>query len=169
LNERSYFRLDQTIVDSSIAEKQRSIRQWNEVYSLIPRFQLYEGIKELISELVLNNFKIAIVTTSPGLYADKVLKQFQIEYNTKVCYHDAKRRKPHADQYIKAMENLGLTPSNTFALGDRVIDVQAAHNAKIKSAACYWGSMERELLRNSNPTYNFETVINAIDFFRNQY
>ncbi|MFM1828982.1 MAG: hypothetical protein RL624_1223 [Bacteroidota bacterium] len=161
------FDLDQTIVDSSIAEKQRSNRQWNDVYSLIPRFQLYEGIQELITELRLNNFKIAIVTTSPGIYTDKVLKYFDIYNDAKVCYHDVSRRKPFADQYLKAMEVLKLNPKHTFSLGDRAIDIQAAHNANIFSCACYWGSLEKDLLKLSNSQYNFETVRDAIDFFRN--
>ena len=163
------FDLDQTIVDSSIAEKQRSARNWNEVYSLIPSFKMYEGIRELITELSLNNFKIAIVTSSPGLYADKVLRYFQIEYDVKVCFHDVSRRKPYADQYLKAMQSLGLKPSSTFTLGDRAIDIQAAHSAKIISCACYWGTLEKELLRNSSPNYNFETVLEAISFFRSIY
>ena len=163
------FDLDQTIVDSSIAEKQRSVRNWNEVYSLIPSFKMYEGIRELITELSLNNFKIAIVTSSPGIYADKVLKHFHIEYDVKVCFHDVYRRKPFADQYLKAMQSLGLNPVSTYTLGDRAIDIQAAHNAKIISCACYWGTNEEYLLRNSSSTYNFNTVLEAINFFRSIY
>jgi HAD superfamily hydrolase (TIGR01549 family) len=161
------FDLDQTIIDSSIAEKERSNRQWSEVYSLIPYFKLYEGIRELMSELVLNDFKIAIVTSSPGVYTDKVLEHFKISYNTKVCYHDVLRRKPYADQYLKAINILGLLPSDTFALGDRSIDIEAAHNARIQSCACYWGALDKDILRNSKPTYNFETVSDAIIFFKN--
>jgi HAD superfamily hydrolase (TIGR01662 family) len=163
------FDLDQTIIDSSIAEKQRSKHQWSEVYTLLPHFKLYDGMRELMSELRHNNYKIAIVTTSPGIYAERVLDHFGIEYNSKVCFHDVSRRKPYEDQYLKAMELLKLTPSKTFALGDRAIDVQAAHNAKIKSCACYWGSNEKENLRKSIPTHNFEAVIDAINFFRHQH
>mgnify|MGYP001456981473 FL=1 len=37
------FDLDQTLVDSNIAKSYRSARNWNTVYSLIPKFVLYEA------------------------------------------------------------------------------------------------------------------------------
>lgn len=159
--------LDQTLIDSSVAEIYRGRREWSTVYSLIPKFQIYEGIYDLLSGLKASKIKIAVVTTSHSIYADKVLRYFNISYNCKVCYHDCKLKKPHPDQYLAAMEGLALKKTECIALGDRDIDIQAAHNAHILSGACYWGSSDPISLRNSSPSFNFMTVVDAISFFGN--
>jgi HAD superfamily hydrolase (TIGR01549 family) len=159
------FDLDQTIVDSSISEAFRNSRNWNKVFDLIPHFILYNGIREFIQELKLSQFKIAIVTTSPSNYAERVLEHFDISYDSKVCYHDVSKRKPYPDQYLKAIKELGLSLANTYTLGDRSIDIQAAHSANIISCACYWGTKERELLDQSKPNLKFNSVNEARAYF----
>lgn len=159
------FDLDQTIVDSSTSEIYRNSRQWSKVYDLIPQFTLFNGIKELISELKSKRYKIAIVTTSPSIYTERVLNHFDISYNMKVCYHDVAKRKPFPDQYNKVIEELQLTSALTYTLGDRSIDIEAAHRANIISCACYWGTNEKDLLDKSLPNHKFETVKDAREFF----
>lgn len=93
------------------------------------------------------------------------MQHIQIEYEVKVCFHDVSRRKPFAHKYLKAMQSFGLKPASTYILGDRTIDIQAAHSAKMISGACNCGTNEIDLLRNSRSNYNFETVTDAFDFF----
>jgi HAD superfamily hydrolase (TIGR01662 family) len=161
------FDLDQTLVDSSISESYRNNRNWKKVFDLIPQFKIYNGIREFIDELQVKGYKIAIVTTSPSKYAEIVLNEFNIQYQFKVCYHDVLRRKPFPDQYLRVIQQLDLTLVNTYAFGDRYIDIQAAHSANIISCACFWGTNESDLLDKSNPTLKFNSVFEARDYFRN--
>jgi HAD superfamily hydrolase (TIGR01509 family) len=162
------FDLDQTIIDSSISEYYRNNRKWSKVYELIPNFTVYNEINEILIDLRVRDFKIAIVTTSPSTYTDKVLNHFNIECDFRVCYHDAARIKPYPDQYNKVVENLQLHRDKTYTLGDRAIDIQAAHNANIISCACYWGTKEKNLLDNSQPNHKFLSVAQAREFFHNK-
>ncbi len=41
------FDLDQTLVDSSIAEQYRNQGEWKSVFSMISQFELYEGIDDV--------------------------------------------------------------------------------------------------------------------------
>ena len=160
------FDLDQTIVDSSIAESLRNSRNWSRVYELIPSFSIYGGIIELMNELRIKQYKIAVVTTSPSVYTERVLNKFNIDCDLRVCYHDVSKRKPYPDQYLKVIQSLNLEPSKTYTLGDRAIDIQAAHSANIISCACYWGTKEKALLDESNPNHKFGTVTQAREFFK---
>jgi HAD superfamily hydrolase (TIGR01509 family) len=162
--------LDQTILDTSIAEQHRANRNWAEVYKLIPSFKVYSGIHELLSQIREMNVKIAIVTTSPSIYTEKITKYFNIPYDVKVCYHDVPRRKPFPDQMLLAIKQLKLNPSRTLSLGDRAIDIKASKDAGIKSCACFWGTKERDLLQNSEYDICFSTVEDAknymLEYFR---
>ncbi len=160
------FDLDQTLIDSSIAQLNRNSGNWKQVYDLIPKFKLYDGIQELIEQLKEQNYIIGIVTTSPSNYADKVLNHFNICYDTKVCYHDVKRIKPFPDQFNIVIEKMNLNRNLTYSLGDRFIDILAAKRANIISCACYWGTQERELLNNSNPSLKFYSVVDALNYFK---
>jgi phosphoglycolate phosphatase-like HAD superfamily hydrolase len=66
---------------------------------------------------------------------------------------------------LKVISSLQLNLSQTYALGDRAIDIQAAHSARIKSCACYWGTNEEMRLDESNPHFKFRTVSEAMEFF----
>lgn len=157
------FDLDQTLVDSNIAEEERQKRNWNEVYSMIPFFRLYDGFNEVFKFIKENEIKVCIVTNSPKIYAEKVLKQFQIPYNCIIAYHDVKKRKPDPEPMIKAIELLKVNVSNVISFGDRVIDIQSSNNANITSIACYWGSLEKEKLNKSGYSKMIKRPIDIID------
>ena len=82
------FDLDQTLVDSSIAEAERKCRNWRGVYELIPKFKIYDGIFETIEFIKNQNIQICILTSSPSVYCEKcstssncpMTKKFVIRY-----------------------------------------------------------------------------------------
>lgn len=133
------FDLDQTIVDSSVAERYRRQREWLKVFSLIPQFKLYEGIDDVFEILHEKNEKICVVTSSPEHYCKAVLKQFGILVDNTVCYHDTKLHKPHPQPIIKAAELLGDSPQNIVSIGDADNDVKAANAAGVVSCLALWG------------------------------
>ena len=66
------FDLDQTLVDSSIAEAYRG-KNWAKVNELIPQFVFYDGFKQVLDFIKLNDIKIAIVSTAVSNYVYRVL------------------------------------------------------------------------------------------------
>ena len=146
------FDLDLTLVDSTVAEEARSRRDWQLVYSLIPRFVLYPGIEEVFHFIRSNRQRVAvsIVSTAPSSYVNRVANHFSIPVDTIIGYHDAPR-KPSPAGMLLAMQRMGTFPQDTVNFGDRAIDIQASKAAGIKSIACLWGSKEAFLLRQSSP------------------
>lgn len=163
------FDLDQTLVDSSPAEQYRAIRNWSMIYSKIPSFVLYEGVRELLQKLSSKSIPISIVTSSPSTYCSKVLTHFGLAYNFIVCYHDTQNRKPHPDPINLAVHKMGISPSNCFSLGDKSIDIVASNSAGVVSCACLWGSDEKEVVMASNPELIFKTVNECSDFFNSHF
>lgn len=150
------FDLDQTIVDSSIAEGYRKKREWNIVYSLIPRFRLYKGIDEVFKLLHERGEKICVVTSSPQTYCEAVLRQFNLRADFLVCYHDTKLHKPDPDPILKAIKLLGEKPEDIVSIGDAEKDVIASNAAGVISCMVLWGGQADKV--NVTADYVFETV-----------
>lgn len=150
--------LDQTLIDSQIAESQRRARDWQSVYKLIPRLLPYPEIMELLSDLNIAGIPICIVTSSPKPYCDRVIAQWNWSINATVCYHDTQKRKPHPDPILLGLEKLSVGVSDAIAIGDAAKDTQAARSAGVFSIGAGWGALERNQLLQSNPDLLCETV-----------
>lgn len=156
------FDLDQTLVDSRISGVLRKSRDWQSVYSLIPKFKLYDGFLDVFKYIRENNIQVAIVTTSPGVYAQKVLNQFNIPYHHLVDYFKAKPIKPHPAPMLMAAELLKIHPSDIISFGDRKIDIESSNAAGIQSVACTWDSDEISEMVGVKPTYTINKPIDII-------
>lgn len=146
------FDLDQTLVDSKIAEPYRG-RNWRKANELIPSFTLYNEMQSVFNFIKENGIKVAIVSTSVSYYVNQVLLYFSIPYNTIIAFHDVSCIKPNPEGFIKACTNLKLKPEDVISFGDRVIDIQASKSAKVESTACLWGTDEKEELLKSKPDF----------------
>lgn len=156
------FDLDLTLIDSSNSEQARSKRDWPLVYSLIPSYSLYPGITEAFDYIKKKNIKVAIVSTAPRAYIERVVNYFSIPCDCIVGYHDAKPIKPHPAPMFKALCELKTIPQNVISFGDRRIDIISSNSANIKSVACLWGTKEKELLVNSFPWQIIESPLDII-------
>ena len=160
------FDLDMTLVDSSIAESARKQRNWQYVYSLIPNFTLYSGINDVFDFIRGNQIKVAIVSTSPRPYVERVCRYFNMPVNVILGYHDCGRIKPAPDGMIKALSAIGASADPTISFGDRAIDIQASNAADIPSVACLWGTKERYALMNAFPSATISSPIQMIDYLK---
>lgn len=141
------FDMDLTLVDTTNLEADRHKRDWQTVYSKIPTCTLYEGLSAVFEVIRKYGIQVAIVSTAPKPYVEKLVAHFNIPCNHIVGYHDAKPIKPHPAGMLKAMELLGCQAKDCISFGDRVIDIQASNAAGIESVACFWGTKEtRELV-----------------------
>lgn len=150
--------LDQTLIDSQLAETQRRARNWQSVYQLVPRLLPYPGIMELLADLKKASVPICIVTSSPSSYCNRVISQWDWSINATVCYHDTHNKKPHPDPILLGLERLGVKANSAIAIGDAAKDTQAARDAGVFSIGAVWGSLEKDQLLQSKPNILCETV-----------
>lgn len=152
------FDLDQTIIDSQIAIDIRGSRLWPDVYKMIPKFTVYEGMIDLIDELNNLNIPLCIVTSSPSSYCDRVLNHHKIKINNRVCFHDTSRRKPHPDPILKGISMLNVPKDTIISIGDDPKDIIASKAAGVYSIAATWGSPSVNDLTGANA----EAICNSV-------
>jgi phosphoglycolate phosphatase-like HAD superfamily hydrolase len=161
------FDLDQTIVNTSAAEELRKQRNWQKVYSLIPSFILYNGFYEVFNVIKSHAIRCCIVTTSPSVYAKKVVSHFNIPIEFIVDYFTTTQKKPHPDPMIKALELLKLAKHEVISFGDRAIDIKSSNAAGIRSVACTWGTCEMDELLQSRPSFIISNPTDIIPLILN--
>ena len=131
------FDLDLTLVDSSILFELRERRLWSEVYKNIPKTKVYEGVHEMIDELI-PSYKLGIVTSSPRTYAERLTSFHGIEIPVLTAYHDTQKHKPHANPILDGISKLGLKPNEVISIGDEEKDIIASNNAGATSVLASW-------------------------------
>jgi HAD superfamily hydrolase (TIGR01509 family) len=158
--------LDQTIVDSMCAANLRDSRRidWQEVYKLIPKFTVYDGIARLIADLRDRGVGICIVTSSPRPYCERVLRHSEIEVAHTVCYHDVPRgqSKPHPAPIVLGLQRLGITPLEGIAVGDHPKDIIAAKAAGTMAVGATWGCADRQSIIDAQP----DAICDSVDELR---
>ncbi len=107
------FDLDMTLVDTSCFEELRNQRLWSQIYSNTKNTKIYDGISELVSELV-KYYKVGIVTSSPRTYAERIIDYYSLNIPVLSAYHDTKNHKPHPEPIIKGCQVLQLNANEVF-------------------------------------------------------
>jgi HAD superfamily hydrolase (TIGR01662 family) len=152
------FDLDQTLVDSHHIEHLRRSRQWSIVYQKIPTISMYDGINEILSITRNRGINLAIVSSSPSSYVQRVVRHFGWSFDVIVCYHDTTQHKPHPAPFIEVVNRLKITAKDCWAVGDEPKDIIAAKAAGMYAVAALWGSLSKESLKKTKPNAIFETV-----------
>lgn len=163
------FDLDQTLIDSAIAEQHRRPGQWHRAYQLIPQLRPYEGIAGLLEELQARHIPTCIVTSSPETYCSRVVNHWGWNFDAMVCYHHTTRRKPFPDPIFLALERLGVEPEQAVSIGDDAKDVTASNRAGVFSIAVLWGCQQRQALLDAQPDLVCETISELRDFLMDRF
>lgn len=136
------FDLDLTLVDSTCLEGLRKVRNWQEVYANIHKCVLYEGLQGVFERIRKSGTQVAIVSTAPRPYLEKMIAHFGIPCHHVVGFHDAKPIKPDPAPMLKALQLLKVRPEDVVSFGDRSIDITSSKRAGIFAVGCRWGSRE---------------------------
>ena len=111
--------------------------------------ELYPGIAESLNELSSQNVSMAICTSKRQDMAEKILNLFEIQGHFQfVSGGDVGIQKW---QQIESLLNEGAIGHNAVMIGDRDIDLTAAHKNGIRSAGVLWGYGSREELEDQTP------------------
>ena len=76
---------------------------------------------------------MGVATSNSELVAEKVLESGGIRdyFSAVVGRRSELRMKPHPDQILKCLEEMGVDPSRGLVVGDSVKDVQSAKSANV--------------------------------------
>ena len=141
-------------------EAEKAIAKYREYYATQGIFENfpYPGIENLLKELRKNNIKLAVATSKPTYYAEKILARFKLD-----CYFELVAgsemdgtRSDKAEIITYVLENLGTHKSvgvGVVMIGDRKHDIIGAKACRIDSIGARWGYATGDELEKAGCTY----------------
>ena len=133
-------------------EAQKALLYYREYFSVTGLYENepYEGIADALGRLKSDGFKLALATSKPEEFAEKILVRFGLrEYFDIVggATMDEKRStKADVIGYVLGM--LGADPADAVMVGDRMHDVEGAKKFGIPTVGVLWGYGSREEFEN---------------------
>lgn len=117
--------------------------------------ELYDGMKELLSELKQNGVSLSVASSKPQNALDKVVDHLGIrEYFDRVIGADPSVKHDDKAELVVAAR----TRENAVMIGDSRFDIEAAKKAGIKSIAAGYGFTAKEKLLALGPDYYADSV-----------
>jgi phosphoglycolate phosphatase len=102
---------------------------------------LFDGARELLSELRERGYRVAVATGKARRGLDRVLEQSGLapSFDATRCA-DETFSKPHPGMLLELMAELTSSPERTLMIGDTTHDLQMARNAGTASLAMTYGA-----------------------------
>lgn len=140
-----------------------AIKKYRERYSDTGIFEneLYEGIRDLLEELVEHGRVVLMATSKPENYARRISDFFDItQYFTQICGSEMDgKRQDKAEVIEYALSNQGVTDySSVIMVGDRKHDIIGAQKNKIDSIGVLYGYGGVHELKEAGANYIVESV-----------
>ncbi len=136
--------LDQTLIETSALAELRRQRKWSQIYQSFHLTTLPAGTHHFLQVVQkYASLSLGIVTTSPRPYAEQLLAYHHCQVPVVVAYHDVSRQKPFPDPLLMAAEKLGISPRNSFYVGDTPDDITAAIRASAIPIGLSWNNSLR--------------------------
>lgn len=129
---------------------------YNEAYAKDPLYKTkpYDGIMELLDNLIKNDVKIAVLSNKQHDVAVDVVRlffgdRFDIAYGQREGF----KLKPDPTSAVEIAEMLKAKISDTFFIGDTNVDIQTGKNAGMKTIGVLWGFRDEEELSSAGADY----------------
>ncbi len=126
-----------------------AVKKYRERFSEIgwAENRLYEGIGAVLSDLKKAGKRLIVATSKPEEYAVKILEHFELaEYFDLICGAPMNAPKGHGkvDVILDALRRAGIANlEETVMVGDRLHDIEGAHQAKLKAVGVLYGYGDR--------------------------
>lgn len=144
------------------------VRKYRERYREkgIYESKVYDGLKELIFSLKERNIKVGIASSKPENLIYSVADYLEITnlFDAIVgVKSDNSKHSTKAGLITQAMTDLGATDKNkVLMVGDRLFDIDGAHEAGIKCCGALWGYGDEEEFRAHNADFIAEIPENIL-------
>ena len=115
---------------------------------------VFDGIYNVLDTFVKKNIIIIVITNKPHRFAvDSVNFHFEGYKIDVIGAGNQFERKPDPTSSIHILKKHNTNPNEAIFVGDSIVDIQTAKNAKITSVGVLWGLGTRSQLESQNPTH----------------
>lgn len=138
------------------AEIAALIAKYRECYAEVgyAENQVYPGVPEALQQLSMAGIALAVCTSKRRDFAEKILAMFGLLHHFRfVSGGDVGIEKW---QQIESLRASGEVSTNSVMVGDRAVDLAAAHRNGLSSAGVLWGYGSREELAAHAPLHLFD-------------
>ncbi|SFD96267.1 pyrophosphatase PpaX [Lentibacillus persicus] len=120
----------------------------------------FPNVSSTLKELLNRNIQLGVVTTKMRGTVEMGLQTTGLNnyFDTIVTLDDVTYAKPHPEPVVKAMTSLGASPETTLMVGDNSHDIEAGHNAGVKTAGVAWSLKGKETLLTYKPSYMLDDM-----------
>jgi phosphoglycolate phosphatase len=125
----------------------------------------YDGIYDLLDELKRLDFKIGILSNKPHEFTIAYAKNLFSKYDMKEVHgqksHIAKKPDPIAA--IQIAQSFDVPCEEVYFVGDTMVDMQTAVNAKMIGIGVLWGFRDEEELMSNGATFVVKHPLDILD------
>ncbi len=122
--------------------------------------EVYPGVKEMLIHLERVGFELALATSKPTEYADRILRHFGLREHFRVVIGSEfdGRRTNKAEVIDYVLRRAQISADQAIMVGDRRHDVIGAQKCKVDCIGVTYGYGGREELKEAGATYVVDTV-----------
>lgn len=145
--------------DNAPQFQEEALKIFKDVYKNDTIFQtvLYDGMKELITELNKRGMKLAIASNKPYkqlLTLTDYLFGKESPFDPVIGPECVPNGKPEPDMFLACAAAWKIDPANVVVVGDTPLDMEAGRRAGMKRIAVRWGYGSNDDLDNAKPDFN---------------
>ncbi|OYY76929.1 MAG: HAD family hydrolase [Sphingomonas sp. 28-62-20] len=126
------------------------------------RIDLFDGVTDMINELVASGVRIAVVTSNAEHNARAILgPDIVAKIDMFECGASLFGKAP---RFKRVLRKLGVAHADAISIGDETRDLTAARKVGIDAGAVLWGYANRSILTALKPDVVFDSPAEVIDF-----
>ncbi|MGV8161990.1 MAG: HAD family hydrolase [Candidatus Nanoarchaeia archaeon] len=145
-------------------QKNKVMNFKNNLFDEIYQRKVYSGIISFILDLKKKNIKLAVVTGSSRVLAERIIKQeFDNMFNFVVTSNDTSNSKPHPEPYLKAVKLLGLNKEECVVIENAPLGITSAKEAGLKVYALETTLHKKHLIQADKVFKNHEDLIKYLN------
>ena len=126
---------------------------------------LYPGIPEALSQLETAGVSMGICTSKRVDFAEKILRMFGLRAHFR--FVNGGEIGIHKWQQIEGLRANGMVSTSSIMVGDRDVDMIAAHRNGLKAAGVLWGYGSRTELEQEQPHYLLARTVEVVSLGTN--
>jgi len=125
----------------------------------------YDGIYDLLDELQKLDFKIGILSNKPHEFTIQYAKNLFSKYNMKEIHGQKAHieKKPNPIAAIQIAKSFEVPCEEIYFIGDTMVDMQTAVNAKMIGIGVLWGFRDEKELMENGATFVVKHPLDILD------
>lgn len=131
--------------------------------------EVFDGIPELLQCLKDRGYRLAVATSKPTVYSEKICEHFNLsKYFDKIIGSELDGRRTNKAEVIQyAVDSLKINRENCIMIGDRLHDMIGSKQNGIKAIGVTFGFGSKQELIENGADYIAETVAEIGNIIKN--